>query len=108
MGSRRLLGRRALSQAARRSSSGLIPHPREQSLFRDHPKDVTLRPVMLQHSTARHFTGRRIYSRPSDPSFRSTTPHPDLVLARWYLSSALGISLRDATDTAFRSYLRAG
>src|SRR4051794_25962313 len=52
---------------------------REQSLFRDHPKDVILRPVTLQHSTARYFTGRRIYSPPSDPSFRSTTLHPDLV-----------------------------
>src|SRR3954451_13068094 len=58
---------------------------REQSLFRDHPKDVILRPVTLQHSTARYFTGRRIYSRPSDPSFRSTTLHPDLVSALLHL-----------------------
>src|SRR3954452_8412009 len=60
----------------------VIPHPREQSLFCDHPKDVILRPATLQHSTARYFTGRRIYSRPSDPSFRSTTSSPGFDLTQ--------------------------
>src|SRR3954466_8346400 len=55
-----------------------------------YPYYFLFRPVTLQHSTARYFTGRRIYSRPSDPSFLITTLHPDVVSESEHLRHPAG------------------